>query len=1332
MVDTSYYPRAKGAIEDARKQLHARSNVHGVGLGPKQVNDEDTETLAIQVFVERKVPTEYLDGENIIPETITIEDGSEIPTDVQQLDRFAARSAGEETDTGVISPRRTIQRPVPGGVSGGHPGVSGTIGGVFVDGQGRHVGLTNEHVAASGLGTSPGDVFTQPSNSYTDTDQAIGTSVEFSGVDPADSATNTSDSALIELDSGVSPTDSILGVGELGAPENPLLDVTYLNSGMTSRLKSSEVYTTDFSATVAYADGDAYFEGLVVFGGITLPGDSGSIFARYDPDTGLAHPAALNFAASGGVALAIPWSAVEAAHSTLSTLPDADTAAISPVQTTRTTDAAPISMETNGRGQLEVLATPYGDPDDMSPRTVRLRDGAADGPIIDTATPDPEWGQPQILTFEFFEYFGEGTNDVAIDAGNSATEIYNITATGIRDEYPFRPTIEDAAGDPISGAAITVREQDSTTQVATATTDDDGSVEIWLPWGEYTVTVEDDRYRTQVIDINIEGTREPTYTLTEYGDSIDTSTLPQVETLTTSGAGEGEFPSLTHAGYVAEIDKPEYRTYTTQVSHDGPQTLTVDLEPTDLSNPPTEPGPGDGDEEPEPGPGELIENPHIDLPQGDSFFELTPLTARADDSSRLPVLVTNAGGGGDAAEIRLEDPIGRVTDRQTVSLGAGRWQIINLSARRLLERTATTPASARLSSGDQTENIDIFPGSEPADVIGPGRPATMGGRRPATMGGRRPATLGRQRERETEPVEDISRVEDDWALTLINPADERRHEPVMSAPDPQLVHTELMDWTLDVPADPALEDWTFNTRAVATFDEEVVFRGWCHEASSTTDGQTTTLTGTGPAGEITHGSVEQSFHHIFAWRAIEQFTDEFLSDWNWFVVPPTGDNSVLIVEDDVSGSPMECLTRLHDDYGMRFRVDNTQFRTAISFPAGAETTNTTSSFDVLSHERTQTSEGYANGVEVVGATRPAGGVVNESRYRAQYVDTDEVERLATQLGVRESDAREIVQIRDSSIESDAQAQSRARAKTREFSQRNELGGTIETPARMYEPGIAYTLPWDDGQAVGSFAMQFTPTRGSYVDLPHRLFSDRQRGGAITAWVRAPWSQLSGREVRLFGASDRNGRGLRTHGADSLSFVMDGTNSGQARVDAHPDPLTAPPDDRWLLVHYDWSFSPDATETTLRAGINGQITDQATLGGLPAMPGLSEDSDAIGAQLGRWQDDYYLGRLDHIQVFDAPQSPAHYREIGRGNAVPATDLIAKYPLDEGPPVEQNGATVFDVVGGHDGTAHNVVSSGSPQTLESVGITGGTATLEFRRTITQNDAISHALREIRRMQ
>jgi len=71
--------------QEHEDDLLSKPNVVGVAIGYRQIDGESTQTLALVVMVDRKIPLNLLTPEQQIP--VTIED---VPIDVQEVGEISA------------------------------------------------------------------------------------------------------------------------------------------------------------------------------------------------------------------------------------------------------------------------------------------------------------------------------------------------------------------------------------------------------------------------------------------------------------------------------------------------------------------------------------------------------------------------------------------------------------------------------------------------------------------------------------------------------------------------------------------------------------------------------------------------------------------------------------------------------------------------------------------------------------------------------------------------------------------------------------------------------------------------------------------------------------------------------------------------------------------------------------------------------------------------------------------------------------------------------------------------------------------------------------------
>lgn len=163
-------------IDLVRQKAHGYlrlPNVTSVGVGNKIVDGKETDEMVIQFTVGKKLTPERLALENItpLPESITADDGTEVPVDVIERsykpsytiidDPSMVRLAAEELTPKQI--RRSRLDTVMPGISVSHiDGTAGTFGGVVYDAlNGTPYILSNWHVLNGPTGNI-GDMIVQP------------------------------------------------------------------------------------------------------------------------------------------------------------------------------------------------------------------------------------------------------------------------------------------------------------------------------------------------------------------------------------------------------------------------------------------------------------------------------------------------------------------------------------------------------------------------------------------------------------------------------------------------------------------------------------------------------------------------------------------------------------------------------------------------------------------------------------------------------------------------------------------------------------------------------------------------------------------------------------------------------------------------------------------------------------------------------------------------------------------------------------------------------------------------------------------------------------------
>jgi hypothetical protein len=292
--------------ETHKEAILAKPNVVGVGTGYKVSRGQRTDELCVVVLVRQKVPEAGLHPEALVPQEV-----GGVATDVVQVGDLRAFQA-----------RTDRWRPAPGGVSIGHYQVTaGTFGTVVRDRvSGDRLILSNNHVLANSNAASPGDPILQPgaADGGQVADDTIAhlerfCLIEFSVAPPtcpvwmgvADvanalarlvgakhqlqalqsdpQASNLADAAVARPLNDADILDEILEIGVVEGTVPATLGMSVRKSGRTTGLTSGEITVLDATVDVSYGPFQiARFEGQIVSGPMSSPGDSGSLLVAGD------------------------------------------------------------------------------------------------------------------------------------------------------------------------------------------------------------------------------------------------------------------------------------------------------------------------------------------------------------------------------------------------------------------------------------------------------------------------------------------------------------------------------------------------------------------------------------------------------------------------------------------------------------------------------------------------------------------------------------------------------------------------------------------------------------------------------------------------------------------------------------------------------------------------------------------------------------------------------------------------------------------------------------------------------------------------------------------
>jgi len=229
----------------------------------------------------------------------------------------AARPArvGASSDDEPTDPKRGFPRPVPIGVSTGHPDVTaGTIGARVTDGS-RVFALSNNHVFANNNRGRPGDHLLQPgvADGGVDPDDRLATLQDFepiefcrglvcsaNRIDAAIAETTADDLSTATPDEGYGAPRSWTREAELG--------MAVQKYGRTTGYTTGRVSGINATIDVNYRMGTARFEGQVVISGngFSAGGDSGSLIVSKGMLMQDRRPVGLLFAGSANSTIANP------------------------------------------------------------------------------------------------------------------------------------------------------------------------------------------------------------------------------------------------------------------------------------------------------------------------------------------------------------------------------------------------------------------------------------------------------------------------------------------------------------------------------------------------------------------------------------------------------------------------------------------------------------------------------------------------------------------------------------------------------------------------------------------------------------------------------------------------------------------------------------------------------------------------------------------------------------------------------------------------------------------------------------------------------------------
>jgi hypothetical protein len=280
VVNPAAVEHAIGIQEIHTPDLMAMEGVVGTGVGI-----EGDGAPVIKVFTESRpvvgVPR-FLDGVPVVIQVV-----GKVYALHHQPGHSGGPGGGENAPAGCTTTER-CERPVPIGVSTGHPDITaGTIGARVTDGPNVYA-LSNNHVYANENNANIGDEVIQPgtydggalSNDPIDSD-AIGTLSKYMKIVFSTSANNVIDAAIAESSDAelgkATPSDGY------GMPRSvtvePSINMRVKKYGRTTEQTKGRISAINATINVGYDSGVARFVNQIIIepGDFSAGGDSGSL-----------------------------------------------------------------------------------------------------------------------------------------------------------------------------------------------------------------------------------------------------------------------------------------------------------------------------------------------------------------------------------------------------------------------------------------------------------------------------------------------------------------------------------------------------------------------------------------------------------------------------------------------------------------------------------------------------------------------------------------------------------------------------------------------------------------------------------------------------------------------------------------------------------------------------------------------------------------------------------------------------------------------------------------------------------------------------------------------
>lgn len=267
LVTDAAFQAEAATLATRTQQWSTTDGIQGLGIGAKITAGQETEEMALRIYVDEKRAATRLDSP--VPAEVHLPELGTVVTDV--------------IESGVIVPEmfRERVRPVMPGCGLGHPDVTvGTLG-AAVTRRGKHgFAISNSHVLADSGQGKKGDAILQSgtADGGKGPKDRVGKLADFVPFTFGSTGfPNLVDAAVAQLDVDLDPSIRLLGHKPKGITTNVRRGMRVQKVGRTTDLTTGIVQDVDFRLPLTYPGGRAGFRDQVACTRFTDGGDSGSL-----------------------------------------------------------------------------------------------------------------------------------------------------------------------------------------------------------------------------------------------------------------------------------------------------------------------------------------------------------------------------------------------------------------------------------------------------------------------------------------------------------------------------------------------------------------------------------------------------------------------------------------------------------------------------------------------------------------------------------------------------------------------------------------------------------------------------------------------------------------------------------------------------------------------------------------------------------------------------------------------------------------------------------------------------------------------------------------------